>query len=159
MVETRMILQTRQTPFRAVTGDIWYFTVRAPAARSVWRNRFSKHSIAISWKWNRKHLMKAIIMGCSTVHRKNWLLSVRGIIRRLKLRLKISATMISCLSAIRFGMVAWPRRCRRSCIIMLRNLQVSVSLFLPAVAAAASLHQLTRRERFAPVPLSPKHCF
>ena len=34
----------------------------------------------ISWKWNRKHLMKAIIMGCSTVHRKNWLLSVRGII-------------------------------------------------------------------------------
>ena len=70
MVETRMILQTRQTPFRAVTGDIWYFTVRAPAARSVWRNRFSKHSIAISWKWNRKHLMKAIIMGCSTVHRE-----------------------------------------------------------------------------------------
>ena len=30
---------------------------------------------------------------------------------------------------------------------------------LPAVAAAASLHQLTRRGRFAPVPLSPKHCF
>lgn len=81
------------------------------------------------------------------------------IIRRLKLRLKISATMISCLSAIRFGTVVWPHRCRHSCIIMLRNLQVSVSLFLPAVAAAASLHQLTRRGRFAPVPLSPKHCF
>ena len=79
--------------------------------------------------------------------------------RRLKLRLKISATMISCLSAIRFGTVAWPHRCRHSCIIMLRNLQVSVSLFLPAVAAAASLHQLTRRGHFAPVPLSPKHCF
>lgn len=30
---------------------------------------------------------------------------------------------------------------------------------LPAVAAAASLHQLTRRGHFAPVPLSPKHCF
>ena len=58
-----------------------------------------------------------------------------------------------------YGTVAWPRRCSRSCIIMLRNLQVSVSLFLPAVAAAASLHQLTRCERFAPVPLSPKHCF
>ena len=44
-------------------------------------------------------------------------------------------------------------------IIMPRNLQVSVSLFLPAVAAAASLHQLTRCGHFAPVPLSPKHCF
>ena len=99
------------------------------------------------------------ILGCSTVHRKNWLLSVRGIIRRLKLRLKISATMISCLSAIRFGTVAWAHRCRHSCIIMPRNLQVSVSLFLPAVAAAASLHQLTRCGHFAPVPLSPKHCF
>ena len=43
-------------PIPGGNGRYLVLTVRVPVARSVWRNRFSKHSIAISWKWNRKHL-------------------------------------------------------------------------------------------------------
>ena len=155
----RTILQIRQTPLPGVTDDIWCFIARAQAVQSVWHSRFKKYLIVIFWKWNPKWLTTVITMECSVVRRRNCLLSVREIIRRLRLRLKILTTMILCLSAIRSGTVVLPHRCRRSCTIMLRSSQVNVLPFLPPVVVAVSLHRLMRHGCFAPVPLSPKRCF
>ncbi len=71
-------------PIPGGNGRYWYFYCSRTGSTERMAQQIQQTLIAISWKWNRKHLMKAIIMGCSTVHRKNWLLSVRGIIRRLK---------------------------------------------------------------------------
>ena len=109
-------------PLPVATAGIWYFTARARATPSVWRNRFGRRSTAICWRSNPKRPMTTTTIRCSHALRPNWRLSVRVIIRRLRHRSKISMPTTSYSSVIPFGTAAWQLPCRPSCTTMPRNL-------------------------------------
>lgn len=109
----------------------------------------SVSGLSSSWK----HEMKSGGWNLSQLagRKKNWLPSVRAIIRLSKPRWRVLTITTSYSSVIQSGTAVWRHRCKHSCIPMPPNLPENKSPCSPPAAAAAFPLRSARPVAFAPM--------